>query len=403
MKMMKTKKVISTTARIKTIEYAIRDVVAIAKELEQKGKKITYLSIGDPPKYDFDTPQHIKDALKKAVDEGENLYMDSLGVPELREAIAERSLANRIPVTKEDILITSGVSEGIAFLLAALIEKKDELLLPGPSYPPWLSYTKFYDGTAVEYKLDEANDWQPDIDDIRQKITDKTRGILILSPNNPVGVVYSEKHLLEIINLAGEYQLPIIADEIYDQITYDKKFVSVASLAKDVSVIGLNGFSKAYLITGWRLGYVYYSDPENYLDELKEDIKRMARIRLCAPGPSQIAAVAALRGSQDHVPKMVAKLRERRNYTCKRLNEIKEIDCKVPEGAFYVFPKIDLGTRWKNDKEFVIDFLNKKQVLFVYGSGFGPKYGTGHFRVVYLAPVPVLEQAFDKLEDFLKK
>ena len=147
--MMKTKKVISTTARIKTIEYAIRDVVAIAKELEEEGKKITYLSIGDPPKYDFDTPQHIKDALKKAVDEGENLYMDSLGLPELREAIAERSLANRISVTKEDILITSGVSEGIAFLLAALIEKKDELLLPGPSYPPWLSYTKFYDGVQL--------------------------------------------------------------------------------------------------------------------------------------------------------------------------------------------------------------------------------------------------------------
>ncbi|NVM28219.1 MAG: aminotransferase class I/II-fold pyridoxal phosphate-dependent enzyme [Candidatus Helarchaeota archaeon] len=400
---MKTKKVISTTARIKTIEYAIRDVVAIAKELEEEGKKITYLSIGDPPKYDFDTPQHIKDALKKAVDEGENLYMDSLGLPELREAIAERSLANRISVTKEDILITSGVSEGIAFLLAALIEKKDELLLPGPSYPPWLSYTKFYDGSPVEYKLDEANDWQPDIDDIRQKITERTRGILILSPNNPVGVVYSEKHLLEIIDLAGEYQLPIIADEIYDQITYDKKFVSVARLAKDVPVIGLNGFSKAYLMTGWRLGYVYYCDPENYLDELKEDIKRMARIRLCANGPSQVAAISALRGPQGHISEMVAKLRKRRDYTCKRLNELEEIHCSVPEGAFYVFPKIDLGTRWKNDKEFVIDLLNKKQVLFVYGSGFGPKYGTGHFRVVYLAPLPVLEQAFDKLEDFLKK
>ncbi len=400
---MKTKKVISTTERVKTIEYAIRDVVAVAKKLEEKGKSITYLSIGDPPKYDFDTPQHIKDALKNAVDEGKNLYVDSLGIPELRKAIAEKNVANKIPVTKNDVLITSGVSEGIDFLLSALIEKKNELLLPGPSYPPWLSYTKFYDGTPVEYKLAEENNWQPDIDDLRKKITDHTRGILILSPNNPVGVVYSEKHLLEIVNIAGEYQLPIIADEIYDQITYDKQFFSVASLSKDVPVIGLNGFSKAYLMTGWRLGYIYYCDPEHYLDELVEDIKRMARIRLCASGPSQIAAVAALRGPQDHVPKMVAKLRDRRDYTCKRLNEIEEIDCKIPEGAFYVFPKIDLGNRWKSDKEFVLDLLNKKQVLFVYGSGFGPEYGAGHFRVVYLAPIPMLEDAFNKLEDFLKK
>ncbi|MHA1650793.1 MAG: aminotransferase class I/II-fold pyridoxal phosphate-dependent enzyme [Candidatus Helarchaeota archaeon] len=394
---------ISTTSRIKTIEYAIRDVVAIAKKLEQKGKTITYLSIGDPPKYDFDTPQHVKDALVRAVNEGHNLYEDSLGVPELREAIAERAKKYKIPITKEDILITTGVSEGIYFILAALIEKGSEFLIPGPSYPPWLSYTKFFDGDPIEYKLDEEDNWQPDIDNLRQNITERTRGILILSPNNPVGVLYSEKHLKNIIDLAGEYQLPIITDEIYDQFVYEKKFVSIASLSKDVPVIGLNGFSKAYLMTGWRLGYLYYSDPEHYLDDIKEDIKRMARIRLCAPGPQQIAAIAALRGPQDHIPKMIAKLRQRRDYTCKRLNELDQIECKVPEGAFYAFPKINVGTRWKDDKEFVIELLKTKQVLFVYGSGFGAKYGAGHFRVVYLAPLPVLEEALDKVEDFLRK
>ena len=402
--MMKIKKVIDSSTRVKSIEYAIRDVVAIAKQIEKKGKSVIYLSIGDPPKYDFDTPKHIKEALSNAVNKGQNLYVDSLGLPELREAIAEKAIVNRIPITADDILITSGVSEGILFVLSTLIRstKKDEFLLPGPSYPPWLSYTKFFEGVPIEYKMDEQNNWQPDIDDIRKKMTNKTRGILILSPNNPVGVVYSEKHLLEIINLAGEYQLPIIADEIYDQITYDKKFVSVTSLAKDVPVIGLNGFSKSYLMTGWRLGYIYYCDPEHYLDEFKEDIKRMARIRLCAPGPSQLAAIEALKGPQDHISEMIARLRKRRDYTCKRLNELEAIDCKVPEGAFYVFPKIELGTRWKDDKEFVIDFLKKKQVLFVYGSGFGAKYGSGHFRVVYLAPIPMLEQAFDKFDEFMK-
>jgi alanine-synthesizing transaminase len=403
--MMKIRKVVSTSSRIKTIEYAIRDVVALASELEQHGKPVTYLSIGDPPKY-FETPMHIREALTNAVNDGKSFYLDSAGLSELQEAIAEKeNKINNIPIKPEDILITTGVSEGIFFVTAALIDskKKGELLLPGPTYPTWLSYTKFFDGNPVEYKLDEENNWQPDIDDLRERITDQTCAILLLSPNNPVGVVYSEKHLKQIVNLAGEYQLPIITDEIYDRFTYDKKFISVASLSKDVPIIGLNGFSKAYLMTGWRLGYIYYSDPEHYLDDLKEDINRMARIRLCAPGPAQVAAIAALRGSQDHIPEMMAQLRRRRDYTCKRLNEIDGIDCKVPDGAFYAFPKIDLGTRWKSDRDFVIDFLNRKQVLFVYGSGFGPKYGSGHFRVVYLAPEPILKQAFDKLEDFLRK
>jgi len=402
---MKTKKVLDSSERSKNIEYAIRDVVTVAKKLERQGKSITYLSIGDPPKYDFDTPQHIKDALLKAVNEGKNLYVDSLGLPELREAISKRLRNYNISITPEDVLITTGVSEGILFVCAVLLRDgmKDEFLIPGPSYPPWLSYTKFFNGIPIEYKMDEKNNWQPDIDDLRSKITDHTRGILILSPNNPVGVVYSKKYLLEIINIAGEYQLPIISDEIYDHFVYDEKFVSVASLAKDVPVITLNGFSKAYLMTGWRLGYLYYHDPENYMVEFREDVNRLARIRLCAPGPSQIAAISALEGPQDHIPKMLVKLRQRRDYTCKRLNEIDEIDCRIPQGAFYAFPKITLKNRWKDDKEFVINLLNKKRVLFVYGSGFGPKYGFGHFRVVYLAPIPVLEDAFNRLEDFMKQ
>jgi len=403
--MMKTEKTIPSSTRLKSIEYAIRDVVALAQKLENNGKSVTYLSIGDPPKY-FPTPPHIKDALAQAVYDDQNYYFDSLGLPELREAIAEKeNKINKIPITADDIIITEGVSEGILFVQSALINanKKDELLIPGPSYPPWLSFTNFYEGIPIEYKLDEEKNWQPDLDDLRQKISENTRGILILSPNNPVGVIYSEKQLKAIADLAGEYKIPIIADDIYDRYVYNKNFVSVASVAKDVPVIGLNGFSKTYLMTGWRLGYIYYSDPEHYLDEIKEDISRLARIRLCASSPAQIAGVAALRGPQDHIKKVVQELREHRDYTCKRLNEIESIECKVPDGAFYAFPKIDLGSRWKDDKEFIFDLLNTKQILFVYGSGFGPTYGSGHFRVVYLAPIPVLEEAFDKLADFMKE
>jgi alanine-synthesizing transaminase len=402
--MMKSEKSIRSSARLKSIEYAIRDVVAVAQKLESNGKSVTYLSIGDPPKY-FPTPRHIKDALIQAVNDDQNYYFDSLGLPELREAIAEKeNKINKIPITMDDVLITEGVSEGILFVQSALINanKKDELLIPGPSYPPWLSFTNFYEGNPIEYQLDEENNWQPNIDDLRQKISEHTRGILLLSPNNPTGVIYSEKQLKAIADLAGEYQIPVISDDIYDRYTYDKKFISIASVAKDIPVIGLNGFSKTYLMTGWRLGYLFYHDPEHYLDEIREDINRLARIRLCASSPAQIAGVAALRGPQDHIKKVMQQLRERRDYTCKRLNEIENIECKVPEGAFYAFPKIDLGNRWKDDKEFIIELLNSKQVLFVYGSGFGPKYGSGHFRVVYLAPIPILEHAFDKLADFMK-
>jgi len=390
---------------VQAIQYAIRDIVVNAKELAKTGKKIYYLNIGDPVAFDFDTPLHVKQALIRAVEEGANSYSPSEGLLQLREAIREKERrVNEFDISADDIIVTMGISEGINMILAALVNAGDEFLLPGPTYPPYIAYTKFYGGEPITYETVEENGWQPNIDDLRSKISDRTRGIVIINPNNPCGALYNEKTVKEIISLAGENEVPVISDEIYDQIVYDEKFASTAHLAKDVPVIGLNGFSKAYLMTGWRLGYIYFHEQNNKLQELKQCIQKEARIRLCANTPVQKAGIAALTGPQDHLEDMMEKLRERRDYTWKRLNEMEGISCAKPEAAFYLFPKIHgVGSRWRSDREFVLELLKETGVLFVHGSGFDPIYGANHFRGVFLPPFEILEQAFDQLQRFMEK
>jgi len=393
------------TERVRTIEYAIRDVLVSAKKLEKKGKRIFYLNIGDPVKFDFDTPNHIKQALKNAVEEGANWYSPSEGLPELREAICEKEKrVNAVEIFPENVIITQGISEGIQMLMAAIVESGDEVLVPGPAYPPYISYVRFFGGKPVSYRTVEDNGWQPDINDLRSKITRKTRGIVVINPNNPSGALYGEKVVKEVVDLAGEHKLLLISDEIYDRIVYKKEFVSTSAIAKDVPVIGMNGFSKTCLMTGWRLGYIYFHDPNGKLKELRECVEKETRIRLCANTPVQKAGVAALKGPQVHIAEMVKKLRERRDYSWKRLNEIEGICCAKPEGAFYVFPKVErVGSQWKTDEEFARQLLEKTGVLVVHGSGFDPTYGSGHFRAVILPPIETLEEAFDLLEKFMSR
>ena len=392
------------TNRVKGVEYAIREIAAVAHEVAKSGKKVYHLNIGDPVAYDFPTPEFISEALFKASREGKNNYVNSLGVIELREEIS-RNLNEKqnLKIGIDDILVTSGVTEGIYFIVAGLIENGKELLIPGPSYPLYINYAKFFDGKPVEYALNEDDDWEPDIEDLRKKITNKTQAILICSPNNPTGAMYGEKKIKEIINLAGEYDLPILSDEIYDQITYDKPYVCPASLTKDVPIIGLNGFSKTHLVTGWRLGYLYYHDPENKLDELKNGIAKMARARLSANSVAQFAAVEILRTSSNHTVEMVHKLKERRDYSYNRLRKIEGISCVKPNGAFYLFPKLDLKElgKWEDDKELVVDLLKETGVCTVYGSGFGD-YGKGHIRITFLPKVEILEEVYNLIEGYLK-
>ncbi len=390
--------------RVRDIEYAIRDIAVIADQVKKTGKKVYHLNIGDPLKYDFKTPEFITKALANASYSGKNFYADSLGVVELREEISKfLKRKDNLDIKSDDIVVTTGVTEAIYFLLAAMIEKGQELLIPGPTYPLYINNTKFYDGVPIEYELNEVDDWEPNIDDLRNKITNKTQAILICSPNNPTGVLFSKKKVKNIIDLAGEYNLPVLSDEIYDQITYERDYVSPASFSKDVPVIGMNGFSKAHLMTGWRLGYIYYHDPENKIVDLKEGIAKLARARLSASSIAQYAAIEIFKTKSNHTAEMVRSLRERRDYSYKRLRQIEGMSCVNASGAFYLFPKIDLKEfkKWKTDKDFAIDLLKETGVCSVYGSGFG-KYGNNHIRLTFLPDLNTLEKVYNHIESFLK-
>ena len=385
--------------RTSGVEYVIRDIISYARKYESTGKQIIYLNIGDPVKYDFKTPDHIKAALIDAVTKDQNYYAESEGLPELRKAVVEKESQKGFPVADSDVLVTNGVSEGLDMTLASIVDPGTEVLMPGPYYPPYASYVKFYGGKPIEFKLYE--DGRPDVEDVASKINSKSRAICIISPNNPTGEVFDHKGLQQLIDIATEHNLYVICDEIYDNIVFDEQFTSIGRVASDAPVVLLNGFSKGYLMTGWRCGYICLNSDSRKLDGLRENVPKLARVRISSNLPVQIAAIQALRGPQDHIIEMVQKLRKRRDYVVKRLNSINGISCKLPRGAFYVFPKIELEHRWKDDREFVLDLLNSTGVLTVQGSGFGREFGAGHFRIVYLPPENVLEEAMDKLEIFI--
>jgi aspartate/methionine/tyrosine aminotransferase len=393
---------LKVSERTAGVEYAIRDIIMHAREYEKKNsKKAIYLNIGDPVQYDFPTPEHIKNALIKAVQDNQNYYTASEGLPELRQAIVEKEKGKGFDVTENDVLVTNGVSEALDMTLASVVSPNDEILMPGPHYPPYKSYVKFYGGNPVEFKI--HSDGKPDIDDLKSKITSKTTAICLISPNNPTGEVFSYQNLKDIVDVAAQHDLYIICDEIYDRIVFDETFSGIGRVSKDLPVILLNGFSKVYLMTGWRCGYMCINSNSPKLDDFRKNVPKLARVRIAGNLPVQKAAVEALRGPQDHIEEMVHKLKNRRNYIVKRLNSIPRISSTLPKGAFYVFPKIDLEGRWKNDLDFVIDLLNTTGVLTVHGSGFGSTFGSAHFRIVYLANEEILEQAMDKLENFLAK
>jgi alanine-synthesizing transaminase len=381
------------------VEYAIRDIISYARAYETTGKPITYLNIGDPVKYDFVTPEHIKQALIDAVKNNQNYYTESEGLLELREAIVEKESQKGLSVTEEDVLVTNGVSEGLDMIMASIVDPNTEVLMPGPYYPPYASYVKFYGGKPIEFKLND--DGGPDLEDLKSKITSRSNAICIISPNNPTGEVFDRRSLRQLIEVAAEHELYIVCDEIYDKIVFDDHFTGIGKVARDAPLILLNGFSKGYLMTGWRCGYICTNSNSRKLDGIRKNVPKLARVRISANLPVQIAAVQALRGPQDHIKEMVEKLRRRRDYVVKRLNAIEGISCKIPKGAFYVFPEINLDSRWKDDLQFVVDLLKKTGVLTVHGSGFGTAFGAGHFRIVYLPSEQVLEQAMDKIEYFV--
>ena len=389
---------VKVSKKVIGVEYAIRDIVLAARKVEQSGMKVDYLNIGDPVQFGFQPPQNVKQALINSINKGENYYSTSEGLLELREEIAKKENAKGLSITADDILITNGVSEGLDMVISSIVEEGDEVLLPGPYYPPYASYVRLHGGIPVEFGVD-LNNSTPDIDDIKSKITSKTVAICLISPNNPTGVVFNENALKELVDIANEHNLYIICDEIYDQIIFDEKFVGIGKVAGDSPVIILNGFSKVHLMSGWRIGYIAFNRSPQ-LESIREHLPKLARVRIATSLPVQHAALESLRGSQNYINDFVSEMKKHRDFVVKRLNEMPGLSCPNPKGAFYAFPKIE-DNRFGSDKEFVTKLLESKGVLTVHGSGFGEQYGTGHFRLVYLPSLEILNSAMNKIEEFV--
>ena len=386
--------------KVAGVEYAIRDIVLAARKVEQKGMKVDYLNIGDPVQFGFQPPDNVKEAMINAIRKGENYYSASEGLKELRVEIAKKENAKGLSISADDILITNGVSEGLDMVISSIVEEGDEVLLPGPYYPPYASYVRLHGGIPVEFAVDLDNS-TPDIDDIKSKITSKTIAICLISPNNPTGIVFNESSLKKLVEIANQHNLYIICDEIYDQIVFDQKFIGIGKVAGDSPVIVLNGFSKVHLMSGWRIGYIAFNQSSK-LDALRENLPKLARVRIATNLPVQYAALESLRGPQGYISEFVSELKKRRDLVVKRLNSMPGLSCPNPQGAFYAFPKIE-DNRFGTDKEFVQKLLESKGVLTVHGSGFGEKYGSGHFRLVYLPNLEILDSAMNKIEEFVSQ
>ena len=386
--------------RLEHVRYAIRDLACVADEVAKKGHKILPLNIGDPINFDFQTPAHLIETVYKAMKDGKNGYAPSPGIKEALDAI--RGEAERKGISSvQDVFVTSGVSETVDICLSALLNPGDNLLTPSPDYPLYSAVLAKSGLELNTYALNEDGGWQPDLIDVHKKIGPRTRGIVLINPNNPTGAVCSRRMLETIAELARRNNLVIFADEIYDKLVLDDdQYTSLAAVAPDVPIVTFGGLSKNYLAPGWRIGWGIVSGDAGAVKPYIEGIHRLLRSRLCANHPEQYAIKAALEGPQDHLTGVLGKLRSRRDLTMKWCSSTPRVSCVSPKGAFYAFPRLDIP---ENDDVFVKELLVQKHVLVVHGSGFGQKAGTKHFRIVFLPDEQILAKAYGAIADFIKE
>ena len=398
-------KPIPVSDRASKIEYAIRDVVVPATKLESEGHSIIKLNIGDPLAYPgLPTPIHMIEAFSKTINDQKNGYSPSYGIPELRKSIAADEKRKGWDCNSDAIYVCHGVTEALQILFAAFLEEGDEVLAPGPHYPPYMAYPQMYGGKTVEYKLKSDSNWEIDLEDLESKMNQNVKLVVIINPNNPTGGVADEKQIKGLIEIVSKWpNCAIISDEIYDELNFEKTHISTASLSTDTPVIALNGVSKVFYAPGWRIGYMAIHDPNSRLIHVRDGIERILRSRLCASTPAQHGYLAGLEGDRSWMEPYMEKLRKQRDLCIKRITEIDGLDVECPQGAFYMFVKLT-DQKWSgNDKDFVLKLLHEEHVLLVHGSGFSPELGKGFFRLVFLPEEKVLNEAFDRIERFLKK
>ncbi|PSV24689.1 MULTISPECIES: pyridoxal phosphate-dependent aminotransferase [unclassified Photobacterium] len=393
------------SSKLNNVCYDIRGpVLKHAKRMEEEGQKILKLNIGNPAPFGFDAPDEI------LVDVIRNLptsqgYCDSKGIYSARKAVVQHyQKRGLLDLDVEDVYIGNGVSELIVMAMQALLNHKDEILVPSPDYPLWTAAVSLSGGTPVHYTCDEQSDWYPDLDDIKKKITPNTRGIVLINPNNPTGAVYSRDFLIEVVEIARQHDLIIFADEIYDKILYDgAQHTSIAPLAEDVVCVTFNGLSKSYRVCGFRAGWMVISGPRHRAKGYIEGLEMLSSMRLCANVPMQHAIQTALGGYQS-INELIlpgGRLLEQRNKAYDLLTQIPGISCVKPKGALYLFPKLDQKKfNIQDDQKMAMDFLLQEKVLVVHGTGFNWKQ-PDHFRIVTLPHVDDLELAMGRLERFL--
>lgn len=400
------RRVFTKSTKLDNVLYDVRGpVVDEASRMEAEGKSILKLNIGNPAPFGFRTPDEVIYDMSRQLTQCEG-YSDSKGLFSARKAIMQYAQIKRIPnVTVDDIYTGNGVSELINLAMQALLDDGDEILIPSPDYPLWTATATLAGGKAVHYICDEQAEWNPDIDDIKKKITNRTKAIVIINPNNPTGALYPKEVLEQIVQIARENQLIIFSDEIYDRLVMDgEKHISIASLAPDLFCVTFSGLSKSHMIAGFRIGWMILSGKKEFAKDYIEGINMLSNMRLCSNVPAQSIVQTALGGYQSVEEYIVpgGRVYEQREFVYKALSDIPGISVVKPKAAFYAFPKIDIKKfNIKDDEKFALDFLREKKVLLIHGGGFNWKE-PDHFRIVYLPRVTVLSEAMEKLADFLE-
>ena len=391
---------ITAASRLANVRYAIRDLACVADEVTKQGHKVLPLNIGDPLSFDFQTPPHIIEAVHKAMRDGKNGYAPSEGVHEALDAIRGEA-ARKGLTTVRDVFVTTGVSETVDVCLSALVNPGEDFLTPSPDYPLYSAVLCKLGNRLNAYDLNEEDGWQPELADIERKITPKTRGVVIINPNNPTGSLCTRQMLEQIAELARRHNLIVFSDEIYDKLILDgTQHIAFAAVAPDVPCVTFGGMSKNYLVPGWRIGWGIVSGEAAAVKTYTEGVHRLLRARLCANHPEQYAIKAALEGPQDHLVEVQRKLRSRCDLTQKWCEATPRVSCVQPRGAFYAYPRIDIPD---SDEIFVKELIRQKHVMVVHGSGFGQKPGTQHFRIVFLPDEQTLSRAYAGIADFIRE
>jgi alanine-synthesizing transaminase len=396
----KTSAPIPVAGRVSRFSYAIRSIVTEARRVEASGRRVRYLNIGDPVAFGFGTPLHLIAAVERAMRDGQNGYGPSAGIAAGREAVAEEYTSRGFPVSADRAFLTAGTSEGIELVLTALADEGSEVLVPQPTYPLYTAVIAKLGARPVFYRTDPANGWVPDLDHLRAAVTPATRALVVIDPNNPTGATYSTATRRAVLELADRHRIPILADEVYGDLSYDGPVPPLGSLDPDAAIISFSSLSKGYLAPGWRAGWIGVGRSPR-LNDVVDAIGKLADGRLCSTLPMQHAIAAALKGDRSHQATFRAALKERAALTDASLNAVEGITSVAATAAFYAMPRVSLPPG-RTDQDYVLALLRETGVLCVYGAGFGMEPQAGYLRIVFLASPDELREIYGLMADFTR-